>query len=242
MKKLKKNILLIALTAIIAIICCGCSAGSQANKEDATYTFYFLRHGETIFNVTNAVAGGWVDSPLTDHGIEVAKTLKDGFKDIDFSAAYTSISERAWDTVNFALDGKDMTPVINEDLKEMYFGTLEGVTGDAVAQIWADPVKRLTEGWKAEGGEDFQMASERMERAVQKAIEEHPEGGNILLGTHGLSLMAYLQGHFGDSPVLQEFLAKSPVPDIPNCSVTIVTYHDGEFELQTVADTSYIKE
>ena len=53
---------------------------------------YFVRHGQTLFNVQDKVQG-WCDSPLTNEGVEVAKRLGEALKDVHFDALYSSISE-----------------------------------------------------------------------------------------------------------------------------------------------------
>ena len=59
--------------------------------------FYYVRHGETIFNVKN-LSQGSCDSPLTKKGIEQANKTKELLKDIHFNKVFSSSSERATDT------------------------------------------------------------------------------------------------------------------------------------------------
>ena len=64
-----------------------------------------MRHGQTLFNVRRKVQG-WCDAPLTDLGIEQAKTTGKYFKacNITFDQAYSSTSERACDTLELVTD------------------------------------------------------------------------------------------------------------------------------------------
>jgi broad specificity phosphatase PhoE len=59
---------------------------------------YFVRHGETHFNVEKRLQG-FCDSPLTDNGIEQAKSVGIGLSDIEFKAVYASESQRVVDTL-----------------------------------------------------------------------------------------------------------------------------------------------
>ena len=43
-------------------------------KGDDGITIYFARHGKTLLNTFDRVQG-WVDSPLTEYGIRVARYL-----------------------------------------------------------------------------------------------------------------------------------------------------------------------
>ena len=44
-------------------------------------TFYYVRHGGTLFNVLNRMQG-WCDSPLTDQGIREAEEAKELLKSV----------------------------------------------------------------------------------------------------------------------------------------------------------------
>jgi len=65
-----------------------------------TKTLYLMRHGETLFNQLHLIQGA-CDSPLTQKGIEAAKTAEKHFKEngIKFDHAYSSTQERASDTL-----------------------------------------------------------------------------------------------------------------------------------------------
>ena len=59
--------------------------------------FYYVRHGQTLFNKTRRLQGG-CDSPLTEKGIEEAHRAEQALRPIPFTHAFTSSSERAADT------------------------------------------------------------------------------------------------------------------------------------------------
>lgn len=263
MKRMKIGKVLLTMTLVISTVFIGCGQASDntqtadatvtvaeeetpqaaaAPEEPVEYNFYFLRHGQTLFNVNDEVVSGWVDSPLTEHGWAVAKTLKEGLKDVEFTGVYTSISERAWDTTNCAVEGRGIVPVINEDLKELYFGSLDGAIGERKKEVWADYDRRLKEGWVDEGGENFEMVADRMQRAVDLAMKEHPEGGNILMGSHGMAILCYVQKYLADDPIYIEWSDGGKNYALPNCSVTVVNVKDGKYTLKMMADTRFIDE
>lgn len=82
--------------------------------------FYYVRHGETIFNVKN-LSQGSCDSPLTKNGIHQAEKAKEKIKDICFDKVFSSSSERALDTANIILEGHQNQVVPLKGLKEMSF-------------------------------------------------------------------------------------------------------------------------
>ncbi len=223
---MKKKSTLLAMAVLTALICISCASNKGAVVENPTYTIYFVRHGQTLFNVQDR-AQGWCDSPLTETGISQGKQLHDKMSGIQFDGAYTSISERAYDTCNYILEGTGITPIINEDLKEMNFGSMEGEPGNL---LWDSYPYRLANGWTDKGGEDWQMLGERATRAVQKVVDDNPNGGTFLLTSHGMTILAYAQTNFADSPVLADFFTKYPT-GMPNCGCIKVVYSDGRFDL-----------
>ncbi len=89
-------------------------------------TLYMMRHGQTIFNVSGKIQG-WCDSPLTNLGRQEAEEAGKWFREwnIAFDNAYSSTSERTFDTLEIVTGGL-MDIVRVRGLKSWYFGKLEG--------------------------------------------------------------------------------------------------------------------
>ena len=87
--------------------------------------FLYVRHGDTIFNVTNKSQGA-CDSPLTENGINQARQCSSRLKTMDIDKCYCSTSERATDTANIVLENRNISIIPLKGLKEMSFGYLEG--------------------------------------------------------------------------------------------------------------------
>lgn len=87
-------------------------------------TFYVMRHDQTRFNLQGRIQGA-CDSPLTELGIEQAKSARQHFKEegITFTRVYSSTQERACDTAGFATERTDYIRL--KGLKEMDFGSYE---------------------------------------------------------------------------------------------------------------------
>ena len=86
--------------------------------EKKTVTFYYVRHGTTLFNRLGRMQGR-CDAPLEKEGIAQAYEAREELKDIDFDRAYTSTSERCIDTAHIVLQGRDVPLIYTKDLKEM---------------------------------------------------------------------------------------------------------------------------
>ena len=65
--------------------------------------FYFIRHGQTEYNLEKRIQGYSVDSPLTSKGIADAKKVGNVLRDVAFDAVYVSSQERAVDTCRYIL-------------------------------------------------------------------------------------------------------------------------------------------
>jgi 2,3-bisphosphoglycerate-dependent phosphoglycerate mutase len=110
------------------------------------YTLVLIRHGESVWNQLDKFTG-WTDVELSAKGIQEAKILgvalnQNGF---EFDIAYTSVLDRAIDTLQYALEAAHMTwvPVIkNWHLNERHYGGLQGKDKtDAVEEFGEYQVK-----------------------------------------------------------------------------------------------------
>ena len=241
MKKVKRILcLLLSLTTMVALV--GCQSSNKKTQETSsnnkTVTFYLIRHGETLFNKKD-LAQGWCDSPLTKDGISQASALGKGLSDVKFSSAYSSISERAIDTANLVLKDKDITPALSENLKEMNFGELEAEPSDT---LFGDSFKRLVEpdGWSDVGGESWPELAERVKKELDNIALESKDGDNVLISSHGMSIMALASEIGADSDVYKKF-DETNESGIENCSVTLVEFKDGKYTLKSINDTSYLE-
>jgi 2,3-bisphosphoglycerate-dependent phosphoglycerate mutase len=109
-------------------------------------TLVLLRHGESQWNLENRFTG-WIDVPLSEKGVEEAKSAGEKLKEYKFDHAFTSVLKRANETLNIVLDitGQKTIPVdYNQALNERHYGDLQGLNkaetakkyGDAQVKIW----------------------------------------------------------------------------------------------------------
>ena len=90
-----------------------------------------IRHGQSLWNAENRFTG-WVDSPLSERGIQEAIKAGRLIKEfnIDIEEAFTSFLTRAIDTLNFLLKELDKNNlIINKTwyLNERHYGSLTGL-------------------------------------------------------------------------------------------------------------------
>ena len=110
------------------------------------YEIVLIRHGESAWNKENRFTG-WTDVPLSDKGIEEARSagrlLKaEGF---NFDLAFTSVLKRAIKTLWLTLEEMDLMWIpVNHSwkLNERHYGALQGLNkADTAAKYGDDQVK-----------------------------------------------------------------------------------------------------
>lgn len=132
-------------------------------------TFYIVRHGETLLNRLGR-AQGWSDSPLTTQGVDDAKELGGILKDVCFSSAYCSDTNRAKTTCELILEESNFAGIpIHEDsrLREWCLGSMD-------AELNAQFIHTLS-GW-LEGALSLKDMNQHLPQ-VADAIFEHDETG-----------------------------------------------------------------
>ncbi len=188
---------------------------------------YLVRHGQTLFNQKDRVQG-WCDSPLTKEGIKQAINLGENMKDIPFTLAFSSPSERASNTCEMALQNR-LPIILDKRIKEMNFGCLEGdMNADLRVGKPTDFKEMCKVGWVEEGGENTEMVVSRIDSFFKELISKYDDEV-IMIATHGMwiafTIVNYLQ--------LVDFCP------IENCSVTKIIYENQQFKLEYANNKSF---
>jgi 2,3-bisphosphoglycerate-dependent phosphoglycerate mutase len=157
-------------------------------------TLVLLRHGESQWNLENRFTG-WIDVPLSEKGVEEAKSAGEKLKEYKFDHAFTSVLKRANDTLNIVLDitGQKTIPIdYNQALNERHYGDLQGLNkaetakkyGDAQVKIW-----RRSFDVPPPNGESLKNTLERVlpywESNILPCVKK---GERLIIVAHGNSL------------------------------------------------------
>lgn len=200
---------------------------------DNKVTLYFIRHGETQYNVEKRMQG-FCDSPLTEKGIAQAKAVGKGLADIDFVAAYSSNSQRVLDTAKYAIADRNIPLFVDKRLKEMNFGALEALLEEEIFEKFGNVLESLFSledlDASAPEGESYSQLFTRTQNAIKEVIDSHAsEECNILIFSHGVTIGNYIR--------LVTNSKEYPIHD--NCSVSVVSYINGQPLVEKIADTSF---
>lgn len=204
-------------------------------------TFYFIRHGRTVWNEQGLMQGSG-DSSLTEEGIQSAVKTGQALQNFDFIAAYSSCLQRTIDTANYIIGDRDIPLFQHCGLNEHYFGSWEGKVVDTLRehpefqQLIKDPAN-----YKAQvnGGETFEQLGERAMKALHDIIKIHDQG-NILIVSHGHTLrllLALLNG-----ATWQNHRDEDKSVSLINTSISVVHYDDENgFYVEKINDADHLK-
>ncbi len=167
--------------------------------------FYFIRHGETDWNVRKKIQGK-ADIPLNENGLNQAKALADELAELkpDVVRAYTSPQQRAKLTAGIAAEALGVECVSLDGLREMDLGEWEGSNWDIIEQTYGEVYhywnshRRYTH---TPGGECYNEVLERALESLGIILER--EQGDVLVVTHSAILM-----------VLRCYLARLPFEEM----------------------------
>lgn len=200
-------------------------------------TFYYVRHGETLFNDLR-IMQGMCDSPLTDTGIRQAEEIASVLRHHHFDHVFCSSSERAWDTAKIICRFHDIEPVCLKELKEFDFGELDGEPIDRFRSR-IQP-HRMEDDWTDVGGENVELFRQRADRGFARILPYCKDGDTVLMVSHGSFFMHLMKTHFVNMDQ-QEYIARmhqAGRPFIPNCGIAVFTYEDGICRLEREPQTA----
>lgn len=153
-----------------------------------------VRHGESQWNLENRFTG-WVDVPLTDTGRREAERAGQALRGMRFDRVYTSVLQRAIETVDIILPiiGQTDLPIErSEALNERHYGELQGLNkAETAKKFGAEQVHiwRRSFDVAPPGGESLKDTAARTLPYFEKVIVPRIKAGeNILIGAHGNSL------------------------------------------------------
>jgi 2,3-bisphosphoglycerate-dependent phosphoglycerate mutase len=153
-----------------------------------------VRHGESQWNLENRFTG-WTDIPLTDKGREEARRAGEKIRSIHFDKAYTSVLQRATETLDIMLKviGQEGIPVAyDRALNERHYGDLQGLNKAETAEKFGKEQVHL---WRRSydvappGGESLKdTAARTLPYFEAHILPDLRIGRNVLVSAHGNSL------------------------------------------------------
>ncbi len=149
--------------------------------------FILVRHAETTANAGTVILGGKEEGILSPRGKRQAMALARRFKRERILKAYCSPSNRARQTCEMMLDGRDCEVVCCEELREIDMGDLVGLSHEEVKErypkifhdIYLYPEKKIPKG------ESIADVQKRVMPLIEKIAQE-PGNPTILVVGHNV--------------------------------------------------------
>jgi broad specificity phosphatase PhoE len=155
---------------------------------------HFVRHGESTANLLGVFSNGSGEHPLTEKGVEQARTLARDLSVLQVSRINTSPVLRAVQTARILSESLDAPLEISEALREWSVGVYEGTTDPAGWELH----RRVQEDWfvhnrpdsRMPGGESFLEIRERFVPFIDGLIQADGPSDRtvVLVGHEGLYL------------------------------------------------------
>ena len=84
-------------------------------------TIYLVRHGQSETNVSDTFAGQ-LNTPLSELGMKQSNCLLEFFKNVKIDEIYSSVLQRAYDTIKPVADALNIKIKTDDRIKEIYGG------------------------------------------------------------------------------------------------------------------------
>jgi broad specificity phosphatase PhoE len=150
-----------------------------------------VRHGATDWNLQGRCQGS-SDRELSEAGIRQAGQIADLLGTEEISAVYSSQLRRALQTAELISRRHDLPVLIEEDLRELDHGELEGLTFNEIKSRYAEFLIR----WRSEpadirvpGGERLTDVAERAWNRLNQIMQRHPDAKRILVVSHNFPIL-----------------------------------------------------
>lgn len=147
-------------------------------------TLYVIRHGQTDWNIQNRLQGS-TDIPLNSTGILQAQESAFKLKNIYFDFVISSPLKRAFETAKEVNKYHDVEILLNDQLKERFFGDLEGKTTEDLNAMGFSihPLLDYYKNCNSYNVETIQDLFFRIENFVNDLKKQY-DNKTILISTH----------------------------------------------------------
>ncbi|MEY8351948.1 histidine phosphatase family protein [Lachnospiraceae bacterium 54-53] len=195
---------------------------------------YLIRHGRQCSRLCN------VDVELSEEGRFQAGLVGRRLAEKSIEAVYSSHLIRAVETVQTANGHWKAKHIVKQELKEISFGEMEGMTDEEIEVRFGDFKKeqeKLETDLPYPGGE---CAGDVIKRAMPVFEEIAAEGyKNVAVVTHGGLIRAMTAAFLCMEPKNYRILGSS----LENCSITEVRWDEGtgRFSVERFNDYSHLE-
>ncbi|MBI1998313.1 MAG: histidine phosphatase family protein [Deltaproteobacteria bacterium] len=150
-----------------------------------------VRHGATDWNLQGRCQGV-TDRELSEVGVRQAEQLAALLRDESIEAVYSSALRRARQTAELISQPHNLSVMIEENIRELDHGALEGLTFNEIKQSYSEFLTR----WRTEpaeiqvpGGERLIDVAERAWVGINRITGRHPTAESIVVVSHNFPIL-----------------------------------------------------
>ncbi|HEY3150457.1 MAG TPA: histidine phosphatase family protein [Candidatus Binatia bacterium] len=195
-----------------------------------------VRHGATDWNLQGRCQGS-IDRDLSDVGIRQAEQLATLLSQEEIHAIYSSNLRRARQTAELISQPHKLSVTIEDDVRELDHGELEGLTFNEIKTNYAEFLAR----WRSipaeisvPGGERLGDVAERAWNALTQIVRRHQEAERILVVSHNFPILGIICRVTGTD--LNDYRTFHLDP----CSLTRLRYDgNGDWQMTQVNNRDY---
>lgn len=154
---------------------------------------YYVRHGQTDWNLARKMQGGESERELNETGIEQARETRELLKNTKYDLIISSPMRRAEQTTNIINEGNDIPIIIDERIRERKLGEIEGhiITEEMEEQIW-----NYNLNYNIPGGENLHEFEKRILKFLEEIKQKYSDKTVLIVAHGGVGkiIKAYLYG------------------------------------------------
>jgi probable phosphoglycerate mutase len=193
-----------------------------------------IRHGRQNSPLCN------VDVPLSDEGRRQAELLGERLVGEQIDAVWSSNLTRAVETADIINEKLNAARVIREELKEISFGDMEGLSDEVIADRYEDFLRarsKMEKDLTYPGGECAADVLSRTLPVMREIMSQDYEA--VAVVTHGGVIRSLVAHYLGMNLARIPLLATS----LENCGITElwIHKHDGRVILNRFNDASHLE-
>ena len=150
-----------------------------------------VRHGATDWNLQGRCQGA-TDRELSEVGVRQAEQIASLLSSESVQAIYSSGLRRARQTAELISQPHNLPVLIEENIRELDHGALEGLTFNEIKQSYSEFLAR----WRTEpaeiqvpGGEKLIDVAERAWEGVARIAERHVGAESIVVVSHNFPIL-----------------------------------------------------
>lgn len=156
---------------------------------------YYVRHGQTDWNLARRMQGGGTEKALNETGLKQAEQTRKELENVDYDIVIRSPMHRAEQTAEIINQGRNVPIIVDERMRERKLGELEGhpITNELESRIWNYELNA-----PINGGESLHEFEKRILDFLED-IKQKYKDKTVLIVAHG-GVAKVLKAHLYGMP------------------------------------------